>query len=171
MGCQTEIVKKVIEKGADYVVACKENQPTLRQEIAEYYEYRDWVSQEELCQIGYSTITQKEKSRGRIESRTYELIEECAMLSRFHDFTGIRSIGRVLSLVILRDGTVRKDERYFLASLTGGGVVKRFARAARKHWGIENSCHWVLDVAFGEDACRTRDEVTAQNLTVARKLA
>ena len=49
--------------------------------------------------------------------------------------------------------------------------MKRFARAARKHWGIENSCHWVLDVTFGEDACRTRDEITAQNLTVSRKLA
>jgi len=171
MGCQTEIVKKVIEKGADYVIACKENQPTMYQEIAEYYGYRDEGSQEELRQIGYSTVVQKEKSHGRIETRTYELIEECLMLSRFHNFAGAGSIGRVRSHVITRDGTVRKDERYYLTSLKGEGAVERFARAARKHWGIENSCHWVLDVTFGEDSCRTRDEITAQNLTVARKLA
>ena len=171
IGCQTEIVKRVVKKGADYVIACKENQPTLYQEIAEYYEYRDGVSQEDLRQIGYSTITQKEKSHGRIETRTYELIEECSMLSRFHDFAGAGSIGRVRSHVIMRDGTIREDKRYYLTSLRGEGAVGRFARAARKHWGIENSCHWVLDVTFGEDACRTRDEVTAQNLTIARKLA
>jgi len=171
MGCQTEIVKKVIEKGADYVIACKDNQPTLYQEITDYYGYRDGGSQEELRQIGHSIFTQKEKSHGRIEKRTYELIEECTMLSRFHDFVGAGSIDRVRSHVIVRDGTVREDERYYLTSLTGEGAVERFAQAARKHWGIENSCHWVLDVTFGEDACRTRDEITAQNLAVARKLA
>jgi len=168
MACQTEITRKVIEKGGDYVIACKENQPALYQEIRDYFLYADQNPKEDLQ---YTRCVRKEKSHGRLESRTYELIEDCAMLHRFHDFVGAASIGRVRSRVQLRDGTIRTDERYYLTSLRGAGAVDRFAHAARNHWGIENSCHWVLDVTFGEDACRTRDEIAAQNLTVARKLA
>jgi len=168
MACQTEITRKVIEKGGDYVIACKENQPTLHQEIQEYFLYADENPKEDLQNTRH---VQKEKSHGRLESRTYDLIEDCEMLHRFHDFAGASSIGRVRSRVELRDGTIRADERYYLTSLSGAGAIDRFAHAARNHWGIENSCHWVLDVTFGEDACRTRDEIAAQNLTVARKLA
>jgi len=168
MGCQTEITRKVMEKGGDYVIACKENQPTLYQEIHEYFLYADENPKEDLQKSRY---IQKEKSHGRLERRSYELIEDCTMLHRFHDFAGAASIGRVQSKTQHRDGTVREDERYYLTSLSGADAVNRFAHAARNHWGIENSCHWVLDVTFGEDACRTRDEIAAQNLTVARKLA
>jgi len=168
IGCQTDITLKVIDKGGDYVIACKENQPTLCEEIREYFAYADQNPNEDLQR---TKCVQKEKSHGRLESRTYELIEDCAMLHRFHDFAGAASIGRVRSHVVLRDGSVREDERYYLTSLSGVEAVKRFAHAARKHWGIENSCHWVLDVTFGEDACRARDAIAAQNLAVSRKLA
>jgi len=168
MGCQREITRKVIEKGGDYVIACKENQPALYQEIRDYFLYADENPKEDFQNTRH---VQKEKNRGRLERRTYDLIEDCAMLHRFHDFAGAASIGRVRSKTQLRDGTVREDERYYLTSLSGANAIKRFAHAARNHWGIENSCHWVLDVTFGEDACRRRDEIAAQNLTVARKLA
>ena len=168
MGCQTEITLKVIEKGGAYVIACKANQSTLHQEILEYFTYADDNPKVDLQRSQY---VQKEKSHGRLENRTYDLIEDCAMLHRFHDFAGATSIGRVRSHTQLRDGTIRTDTRYYITSLGGSRAVERFAHAARQHWGIENSCHWVLDVTFGEDACRTRDEITAQNLAVARKLA
>ena len=168
MGCQTDITLKVIDKGGDYVIACKENQPTLCEEIRDYFAYADQNPNEDLQR---TKCIQKEKSHGRLESRTYELIEDCAMLHRFHDFAGAASIGRVCSYASLRDGSMRKDKRYYLTSLSGADAVERFAHAARKHWGIENSCHWVLDVTFGEDACRTRDVIAAQNLAVSRKLA
>ena len=168
IGCQTEITRKVVEKGGDNVIACKENQPTLHQEIRDYFHYGDENPKEEIQK---SRCVRKEKSHGRLESRTYELIEDCAMLHRFHDFAGAASIGRMQSKTQLRDGTVREDERHYITSLRGAGAIDRFAHAARNHWGIENSCHWVLDVTFREDACRTRDEIAAQNLTVARKLA
>lgn len=168
MGCQTAITRKVMEKGGEYVIACKENQPALHQEIHEYFVYADQNPKEDLHN---TKCVHKEKSHGRLESRTYELIEDCALLHRFHDFDGAASIGRVRSRTQLRNGSIREDERYYLTSLHGIGSIERFAHAVRKHWGIENSCHWVLDVTFGEDACRTRDEITAQNLTVARKLA
>lgn len=168
IGCQTEITRKVKEKDGEYVIACKENQRTLYNEILEYFAYADENPKDN---IQHSKYIEEGKSHGRLESRKYELIEECEKLYRFHDFAGARSIGRVRSRTQLRDGTVRKDERYYITSLGGSGAVERFAHAARNHWGIENSCHWVLDVTFGEDACRTRDEITAQNLAVARKLA
>ena len=168
MSCQTEIAKKIIEKGGEYVLACKDNQPQLHTEIQEYFDYADENQREE---IQHTKHTQQERNHGRFERRSYELIEECRMLSRFHDFAGAKSIGRVRSHVELPDGTIREDERHYITSLSGDQAVKRFAQAVRKHWGIENSCHWVLDVTFHEDACRTRDEIAAQNLTVARKLA
>jgi len=168
MGCQRHIAEKIVYKGGDYVLACKDNQPLLRKEMEEFFAYADGNRRDDLR---YEKEGCVEKNRGRIERRTYELIGACEMLSRFHDFAGAGSIGRAHSHVQLRDGTVREDVRYYLTSLSEPGSIKRFAQAVRKHWGIENSCHWVLDVTFQEDACRTRDEIAAQNLTVARKLA
>jgi predicted transposase YbfD/YdcC len=169
MGCQTDIAKKIISKGGDYVLACKENQPTLHEEMTQYFAYADENPDE--SDLRHERATRRNKSHGRVERRTYELIGACEMLSRFHDFPGAGSIGRVRSHVELSNGTIREDERFYLTSLSGKNALERFARAARKHWGIENSCHWVLDVTFAEDACRTRDEIAAQNLAVARKLA
>ncbi len=168
MGCQTEIAKKIIGKKGDYVLACKDNQPLLHQEIQEYFAYAD---QNCLADLGYSHFTQAEKNHGRLERRTYELIEDCGMLSRFHDFQGAKSIGRVRSRVQLPNGKIREDVRHYITSLSGKDAIERFAQAVRKHWGIENICHWLLDVTFNEDACRTRDQIAAENLTVARKLA
>lgn len=172
MGCQTEITEKIIAKGGQYVLACKDNQPLLNQEIQEYYGYADQIPEKMRQEdMQYSKLKQSEKDHGRIERRTYELIEDCQMLSRFHDFAGAQSIGRVCSHVEFPDGRIREDERHFISSLSGEDAIKRFAQAVRQHWGIENSCHWVLDVTFHEDACRTRDHIIAENLTVARKLA
>ena len=172
MGCQTNIAKAIIAGGGEYVLACKENQEGLYIEIKEYFDHADTLAKEEdKEEILYGKKVVREKSHGRLEQRTYELIEDCTLLSRFHDFEGAKSIGRVISRVTLRSGNIRSDTRYFLSSLAKEQALEKFAQAVRNHWGIENSCHWVLDVTFGEDACRTRDEIAAQNLSLARKLA
>jgi len=172
MGCQTNIAKAIIAGKGEYVLACKGNQEGLHEEIKEYFDYADTLTKEEdKEEILYSKKVVREKGHGRIEKRTYELIEDCELLSRFHDFEGAKSIGRVSSQVTLRDGSVRSDQRYFITSLAKEQAIDKFAQAVRSHWGIENSCHWVLDVTFGEDACRTRDEIAAQNLSLARKIA
>ena len=172
MGCQINIAKTIMAGGGEYVLACKENQEGLYNEIEEYFDHVDTLTKEEdKEEILYSQKKQIEKSHGRLQRRTYELIEACKMLSRFHDFEGAKSIGRVSSQVTLRNGDVRSDKRYFITSLAKAQAIDKFAHAVRNHWGIENSCHWVLDVTFGEDACRTRDEIAAQNLSLARKLA
>ena len=168
MGCQVMIAKQIIEKGGNFVLACKDNQPALHREIKEYFAYADQNRRDDLQ---YAKTTTREKGHGRFERRTYDMIGDCKMLSRFHDFVGAKSIGRVRSHIELPDGTIREDERHYITSLSGEDAIHQFAFAVRKHWGIENSCHWVLDVTFNEDACRTRDAIAAQNLTVARKLA
>ena len=103
------------EKGGDYVIACKENQPTLHQEIREDFLYANESPKEDLQNIRH---VWKKKSHGRLESRTDDLIEDCEMLHRFHDFAGASSIGPVRS---------RVDERYFITSLSGVDAVERFA--------------------------------------------
>ena len=172
MGCQTDIAKAIMAGEGDYVLACKGNQEGLLKEIEEYFDYADTLNEKEKKEeIFYSKKIHREKSHGRLEKRTYELIEDCGLLSRFHDFEGAKSIGRVSSQTTMREGNTRSDTRYFITSLAKEQAIERFAQAVRNHWGIENSCHWVLDVTFGEDACRTRDEIAAQNLSLARKLA
>jgi predicted transposase YbfD/YdcC len=172
MGCQTDIAKAIIAGKGEYVLACKENQAGLYNEIEEYFIHADTLEKEEdKEEILYSKKVHREKNHGRLEKRTYELIEECSLLSRFHDFEGAKSIGRVSSQTTMRDGSIRSDKRYFITSLAKEQAIEQFAQAVRSHWGIENSCHWVLDVTFAEDACRTRDEIAAQNLSLARKLA
>ena len=172
MGCQIKITKAIIGGGGEYVLACKKNQEELYTEIEDYFNHVDTLMKEEDKEkILYSKKIVRGKDHGRIERRTYELIEDCKMLSRFHDFEGAKSIGRVSSRVTLRDGNIRTDTRYFINSLAKEQAIEKFSQAVRNHWRIENSCHWVLDVTFGEDACRTRDEIAAQNLSLARKLA
>ncbi len=168
MGCQVVIAKQIIQKGGDFVLACKDNQPALHREIKDYFDYADKNHRDDLQ---YAAVTTRERNHGRFERRTYDMIGDCQMLSRFHDFVGAKNIGRVRSHIELPDGTIREDERHYITSLSGEDAIHQFALSVRKHWGIENSCHWVLDVTFNEDACRTRDAIAAQNLTVARKLA
>ncbi len=169
MGCQRAIAEKIVDKNADYALACKDNQPLLYQEIEEYFEFAE---KSEYLEIEHETETTLEKSRNRIEKRIYEVIYDCEMLSRLQDFPGAKTIGRVRSRIThCDDGRITEDTRYYITSLGKEAGAKRFAQAVRAHWGIENSCHWVLDVTFGEDANGTRDLIAAENLTIARKLA
>lgn len=168
IGCQSKIAEKIIERKADYVLACKGNQPLLHQEIIEYFEFAEGCG---YLEIGHETTSTMEKSRDRIEKRVYDVIYDCKMLSRLSEFRGAKTIGRVRSNITHRNGTQTQDTRYYITSLDKGTGVALFAKSVRAHWGIENSCHWILDVTFHEDANRTRDLIASENLTVARKLA
>lgn len=168
MGCQTRIAEKIINKKADYVLACKDNQPLLHKEIVAYFEFAEGCK---YLEIPHATTTTAEKSRNRIERRTCDVIYDCQMLSRLSEFRGAKAIGRVCSHITHRDGTHTQDTRYYITSLGAETHIALFARSVRAHWAIENSCHWILDVTFHEDANRTRDVIAAENLTIARKLA
>jgi predicted transposase YbfD/YdcC len=157
MGAQKDIAEKIIEKGADYVLALKGNQTSLHEDVALYFE------QEKLA-CGFCT---HEKGHGRIEKREYFLETDIDWLSQKPDWKGLRAIGAVRSRVEEK-GAVREETRYFITSLTDAEI---FAKAVRGHWGVENSLHWVLDVVFREDASRTRKDNSAENFSVVRRIA
>ena len=108
-----------------------------------------------------------EKDHGRIEIRRYALSSQIDWLEAKPDWVGLHAVGRVESIRLIGNHT-RTECRYFLCSLADRD---RFAATVRGHWGIENQQHWVLDVQFGEDACRTRKNHSAANLAVIRRMA
>jgi predicted transposase YbfD/YdcC len=155
MGAQKAIAEQIIAGGADYVLALKGNQETLHQavidSINEHLEGDLAAAQEHVT---------KEKGHGREEQRTYLQLPAPQTLPGFPAWKGLKSIGIVTSSCI-RDGKETIEVRYYISSL--GVDVKQFARAVRGHWGIENTCHWTLDMAFREDESRTRERHLREN--------
>lgn len=164
MSCQKEITKKIIEKDAEYVLSLKENQPMLCHEVQEYFS-------EAMKKVdAYPEIEQHKTldcGHGRIEKRTYYLSTEVGWYQDLAQWTGIRGFGMVRSEVE-RNGQRCQDTRYFITSLSD---LSKFANAVRKHWGIENSLHWCLDMTFHEDYSRIRKDHSAENMAVVRHIA
>ena len=158
MSCQKKIVKKVCEHEAEYVIALKENQPGLWNNISLYF---DSFSEE------LPVLVTKEKGHGRIEKREYRLLKDLSWLPEAEDWDGLCSAGMVKSTVT-RTGKTSTETRYYISSLNN---LDQFAYAVRKHWSIENQLHWCLDVIFHEDSSRARKNFSPLNLIVLRKTA
>jgi predicted transposase YbfD/YdcC len=155
MGTQKAIAAQIIEGEADYVLALKGNQETMHQAVIDHIDEQlegDLSKSREHVTI--------EKGHGREEMRTYLQLPAPKSLPGFTLWKGLKTIGVVTSRC-LRDGKETIEIRYYISSLAMG--VKRFARAVRGHWGIENTCHWVLDVTYREDESRIREEALREN--------
>lgn len=157
MGTQTAIAQQIVEGDADYVLALKGNQETLHQSVIDYVNEK---VDNDFSGIGARKHITKEKGHGREETRIYVHMPAPKHLSGFARWKGLMTIG-VAMLTCLRDGKETMEIRYYISSLPVG--VKRFARAVRGHWGIENSCHWSLDVTYREDDSRIRNEHLREN--------
>jgi len=155
MGTQKAIAAQIIEGEADYVLALKGNQETLHQAVIDHI---DEQLEGDLAKAREHVTT--EKGHGREEMRTYLQLPAPKSLPGFTLWEGLKSIGVVTSRC-LRDGKETIEVRYYISSLAMG--VKQFARAVRGHWGIENACHWVLDMTYREDESRIRDEALREN--------
>ncbi len=155
MGAQKVIAEQVIAGGADYVLALKGNQETLHQAVIDYID-----EQLEGDLADAQEHVTREKGHGREEERTYLQLPAPKNLPGFLAWKELKSIGLVTSCC-LRDGKETMEVRYYISSL--GLDVMRFARAVRGHWGIENTCHWSLDMTFREDESRTRDRHLREN--------
>ena len=167
LGCQKDIAAAIHEGGADYVLAVKDNQPTLHDDIRQVFSE---VLDGGLADLEYHRHDTEEQGHGRVETRMYHLVEVPQELKERHpDWQGLRSIGLVYSERQEGSQEPSMDTRVFITSLPPR--VKTFARAVRNHWGIETSLHWVLDIAFREDESRLRKGHGQENLALIRRLA
>jgi len=166
MACQKVIADTILERGADDILAVKDNQPTLHAAIEAAFEQapakpavRDAVS-EPICTIS--------TGHGRTEIRRVRVLRDIVTLQGIEAWKGAKSVVEVQRTRI--SGDKKSFERaYYISSLTVG--AKTMGSRIRSHWGIENSLHWVLDVTFGEDKSRVRSRNGAASLTALRKLA
>lgn len=167
IACNGTIAKAIRDAGADYLLAVKANQPTLRKDIEQLF------AQAPATRLD-RTETEVDKGHGRIEQRTVTLAREVDWLNGDRRFPGelrlpdVAAIIKVDSKVELKD-RCRFETRYYITSakITADAA----ARAVRGHWGIENQLHWILDVVFGDDQSRLRKGHGAKNMAVVRHFA
>jgi predicted transposase YbfD/YdcC len=157
MGTQKAIAAQIIEGEADYVLALKGNQETLHHAVVDHI-HEQW--EDDFARVKARQHRTRETGHGREETRTYIQMPAPEGLPGRDSWAGLKSIGVVVSECI-RDGKETVEVRYYISSLGVG--VKRFAHAIRSHWSIENSCHWSLDITYGEDESRIREEYLREN--------
>jgi predicted transposase YbfD/YdcC len=162
MGAQKAIAAEIIDGGGDYVLALKRNQETLHQAAIAHI---DEQLEGDLAQAQEQVTF--EKGHGREERRIDLQLPAPESLPGFAQWKGLKSIGVVTSCC-LRDGKETIEVRYYISSLAVS--VKKFAHAVRSHWGIENRCHWSLDITYREDESRIRDRHLRENFAWLRRL-
>ncbi len=165
MGCQKAIVEQIVKARGEYVIAVKDNQPKLAAEIAEIF--REAI-QTDLEEIDYHHSEVRDSGHGRSDIRSYYLVKIPADFALRKEWPSIRALGYSLRETRHDDGRMTMEIRYYISSRFMSG--KRFGEAVREHWGIE-SMHWVLDVNFREDDCRTRERTLGNNLSWLRRYA
>jgi predicted transposase YbfD/YdcC len=166
MGCQTEIAAQIIKQEADYVLSLKGNQGTLYEEVEEYFAWAESINYKD---VEYDYCRTLEKDHGRIEERRCWVTEDTEWFVEKAEWAGLRSFVMVEAGREVMGQAATVERRYFISSLRAD--AKQALRAVRGHWQVENSLHWVLDVAFGEDACRTRTGHAPENLATLRHIA
>ena len=157
MGTQKAIASQIVDQGADYVLALKGNQETLHDAVIAYI---DELVENDFEGVEVRQHTTKEKGHGRIETRCYIQVSAPSELPGKTQWKGLRTLGVAITATE-RDGVETIERRYYISSLPLG--VKQFARAVRGHWGVENSCHWTLDMTFREDESRIREPQMREN--------
>jgi predicted transposase YbfD/YdcC len=157
MGTQKEIAAKIVEHKGDYILALKQNQRELYDQVLNQFNFKEDSYSQHL-----------DKGHGRSEIRTCRVISNLNYVDEKENWQNLKSIVKITSERIIGDSHTTQD-RYYISSLEDDAAY--FNQAVRAHWGIENQLHWQLDVGFGEDYNTTRDRRAAQNFSVVRKLA
>ena len=166
IACNGTIAQSIRDAGADYLLAVKANQPTLRREIETFFKDASPASLE--------GFTELDKGHGRIEQRNVTVAREIDWLGGDRRFPGELRLPGVAAIVKVESRTQLKDRcrfdtRYYISSAAGS--AETLAKAVRAHWKIENQLHWTLDVVFAEDQSRLRKGHGARNMAVVRHFA
>lgn len=168
MGCQKAIASQIVAQGADYVLALKENQGQLYEEVVDTFERGLGSGFEGLGSDFHQTVG---KGHGRIETRQCWVVSDVEVLEHLNGkgaWEGLGSVAMVRSKRVIRDEE-EVENRYYISSLPGD--ARQILEATRTHWEIENCVHWVLDIAFDEDDSRVRQGNAPQNFAVVRHIA
>jgi predicted transposase YbfD/YdcC len=178
MGCQKAIAAKIVEGGGDYILAVKDNQPTLHEELKLLF---DDAMARQFDHMGYDDHEQVDKGHGRVETRRVWVTRDVQWLRERGEWSGLRSTVCVEREREMLDpanpgvpGKMQRERSYFITSLDHrdrGRDAGYFARHIRDHWKIENQLHWSLDVSFAEDDSRVRQGHAAENLSRLRRIA
>jgi predicted transposase YbfD/YdcC len=166
MGTQTEIAKKIVEKEADYILALKENQPSLYEEVSLFFE--EYSGREDIkASDTYHAVT-TDNEHGRFEKRECFVCSDIEWLNNKVKWAGLSGIGMIISTV--QKGENKSVQKQYFIYSCKNMTAKAIMQAKRAHWGIENSLHWVLDMTFREDESRVRKDNSAENFNIVRQI-
>jgi predicted transposase YbfD/YdcC len=165
MGCQKEIAAKIVAGGGDYILAVKDNQPHLHQDLDDTFMA---AMEDDFAGLEWSVARTEETNRGRQEERECHVIVRPEGLRDAALWKGLAAICMLMCRRVV-DGVESVEFRYFIGSFAG--TAEEYLGAIRSHWSIENSWHWVLDVVFREDESRHHAGNSCENLALLRKLA
>ena len=168
IGCQKDIAEQIIDQDADYLLAVKDNQKNLHEDMALFFDLAD---QNEFSRVSHTYARTVNKGHGRVEVRQGWAIageENLQFLRNYQAWPQLKTIVRIESERHL-DDKVSIQIRYFISSLPND--AEQILAAKRAHWGIENCLHWVLDIAFREDDSRIRVGHGAENMAILRHIA
>jgi len=162
MHCQKDTAEKILERGGDYVIGLKGNQPLMHDEIKMYLE--DCVADPK---IEVETVRTQEKNGGRIETRTCYKAPSLDWFESKDEWAGLTSAFMVHRRVVIKDKTT-EETAFYITSLDA--LAEKLLALSREHWKIE-SMHWMLDVVFSEDDCRILSPNGQKTMNVFRKFA
>jgi len=168
MGCQRDITEAIVQQEADYVISLKGNQGRLHEDTIEMFAY---FEKQNFAEIDHSYAKTVNKGHGRIEIRecwSFDPAEWATDFRTLDQWKTVQSLSMVRAERVI-DGVRSCEKRYFISSLAAD--AEKILTSVRSHWGIENSLHWVLDVAFREDESRMRKDNSPENMAVLRHIA
>lgn len=165
MGTQKKIAQAITMQNNDYILALKENHQTLHEDTTRFFEHMGSMEKEGYTFDEYTTV---DGGHGRVETRRYVMTSDIEWLDGKDDWPGLKSLGMVESIREV-NGKTSHETRYYISSLDCCAQV--FGDAVRSHWGIENSVHWILDIAFREDESRIRKGFGPENFAAIRHIA
>ena len=162
MGTQPNIAQAIRHRGADYVLAVKDNQPTLAESIGDFISAFAAAPDKTPHQV-HEIV---EKDHGRLEVRRCHVFDQLDCLHAPERWPDLKSFAMITSERTIK-GKTTVDHRFYISSLAPD--AQRMNQAVRQHWRVENSLHWCMDVVFGDDQMRARTEHAAQNFAVLRQ--